>query len=303
VFLLAGTATAQITGPCTAIIAGVDADSAATPQTAVEVDKDQSIAIEVTGPEKFTGHKVMLEFAGVQWTVNEQSDDGKSWSDSVDVAKYAKYGVGLYKVIGVSTGNPCTGTAYVNVKGSPLGTAAGAAAAAMTIVGGVLVAVSAVRAAGRPAKEMTELQLQQQEAKTLEMEEELMRSGGRTTKIGPFYCLVAAPWALAQTLALMVSGAGAPGAPAVGRRVGFTPAISISGVAGAILAGLGTLVLAQQFGIVYPTRTVTLIWMVAAIVIEVLLTTVMQRSGAKKALSMPAPAAAEQSPAQPEAEA
>lgn len=308
VLWFAGAANAQVSGPCTATIAGVDANSASTPQTAVEVEKDQSISIEVTGPDKFTGHKVMLEFAGIQWTVNEQTDDGKSWSDSVDVAKYSKYGVGLYKVIGVSTGNPCSGTAYVNVKGSPLGTAAGAGAAAATVVGVALAATSVVRAGRRPGKQLGELQFSRdplppgygqlppkKPEPTLEDWAEIVgRSMGCVSSALPVFF---------QTMAFMVSGAGAPGAPVAARKVGFKPLISVVGVIGAFLAGLGALVLAQQFGIVYPTRTVTIVWLVAAVVIDVLLTTVARRAGVKKAFVQFEAVVARASAAAPEAQA
>lgn len=300
VLWFAGVANAQVSGPCTATIAGVDANSASTPQTAVEVDKDQSIAIEVTGPDKFTGHEVKLEFAGIQWTVNEQTDDGKSWSDSVEVSKYSKYGVGLYKVIGVSTGNPCSGTAYVKVGGNPLGTAAGAAAAGMAVVGGAIVAASAARAARRPRKKLEAAQLQfSQSSEPDKMPFEKFKrvdyylpghEPGWDTR--PEWdgrgCFGMLPTALFQTMALMVSGMGAAGAPAGTSKpkVGFAPLISVSGVIGAFMAGLGTLVLAQQFAVVYPTRTVTIVWMVASILIEVLLTTLAHRSGVKRVIAI-----------------
>lgn len=266
VLWLAALASAQVVGPCTATINGVNAASASSPQTAIAVSKDQSIAITVNGPAKFTGHSVALEFAGFKWTVSQQTDDAKSWSDSVDVAKYAKYGVGLYKVVGVSAGNPCSGAAYVNVKGSPLSTAAGAGAAASTVIGVGLMTASAA----------STLKKQGKFSPSYEEEDDYP---------GPFWaCFAMLPAAAIWTVAFMVSGAGTPGSPATPRKVGFKPLISVAGVIGAFLAGLGTLVLAQQFGTVYPTRTVTIVWLVVAVLIEVVLATVARRSGLKRAL-------------------
>ena len=70
------------------------------------------------------------------------------------VDDYAKYGVGLYKVIGQSEGpaGTCSGSALVKVAGNPLKTVAGAAAAGITALGAVgLAAAGAVSALGGQA--------------------------------------------------------------------------------------------------------------------------------------------------------
>jgi hypothetical protein len=64
-------------------------------------------------------------------------------------------------------------------------------------------------------------------------------------------CLHTALPALFMTVAVMVSGMGAPGAPgALPRRIGFRPFVPVLGVLGGLLAGAGTLVLAQQLALV-----------------------------------------------------
>lgn len=316
VLSLAAVASAKVVGPCTATIADVDANAASTPQTAVEVEKDESITVGASAESKFTGHKVMLEFAGIRWTVDERPDDGKSWSGTVDVAKYAKYGVGLYKVIGESTGTVCTGTAYIKVKGNPLGTVAGAGAVGSAVVGGALMAGSIVRAARRPRKQ-AEAALQRQKVpgdEGLSPELPSKREGvdyhlpghepgwltRKTPKRWVLGCDEMLPMAFFQTIAFMVAGMGAPGAPAAATRskVGFRLSISISGVIGAFLAGLGTLVLAQQAGVIYPTATVAIAWLAAWVVAEVVLTSLSSRIGIKKALAM-LDAARPESPAPP----
>jgi hypothetical protein len=149
---LAGTAAAQVSRPCTAAMNGVDVNQISTPGTALEVPYDGTIKVQVESQAPITGQTVALEFAGIRWTVWSGTSSGTSWGHTTDVAKYAKYGVGVYKVVGESTGAPaCTGTAYVKVTGkSPLTTVAGIAGAVVGVIGlGLLFA--SVLAAVKPS--------------------------------------------------------------------------------------------------------------------------------------------------------
>lgn len=149
---LAGSAAAQVSGPCTAAMNDVDVNQISTPGTALEVPYDGTIKVQVESQMPVTGQAVALEFAGVRWTVWSGTDTGTSWTHTMNVDKYAKYGVGLYEVVGESTGaNACTGTAFVKVTGkSPLTTVAGIAGAVVGVVGlGLLLA--SVLAAAKPS--------------------------------------------------------------------------------------------------------------------------------------------------------
>jgi hypothetical protein len=145
---LGGSAAAQVSGPCTAAMNGVDVNQISTSGTALEVPYDGTIQIEVKSQESVTGQKVALEFAGIRWAVWSGTDTGTSWGHTMNVATYAKYGVGVYKVVGESTGaNACTGTAYVKVTGkSPLTTVAGIAGAVVGVIGLGLLLASVVAA-------------------------------------------------------------------------------------------------------------------------------------------------------------
>lgn len=140
---LAGSAAAQVSGPCTVTMNGVGVGQISTPGTALEVPYTGTIKVQAESQAPVTGHSVVLEFAGVRWTVWSETKVGTSWSHTVNVAKYAKYGVGVYKIVGESTGaNACTGTAYVKVTGkSPFTTVAGIVSAVVGVVGlGLLIA-------------------------------------------------------------------------------------------------------------------------------------------------------------------
>jgi hypothetical protein len=297
-------ALAEVEGSCTITMNGVDANTLSTPGDALEVGENDTIAIEATSETgKFTGHTVYLEYGGIKWKVDEAVDDGKSWTGSVDVADYAKYGVGLYKVSGESTGVECSGWAFINVSGNPLGTAAGAAAAGATAIGGALVVGSAMRASRRPRKKVQEIMFSKapedadsiagdptiEPGSTGKALRELAQLDG--AKIGAAgeavgMCRAMVPVAMVQTMAFMVSGAGAAGAPGAAQRKKPGLLISVTGLIGAVLAGLGTLVLAQQYGVLYPTATVAIVWLVAWVVVDIIWTTMARRSGVRKAYAM-----------------
>src|SRR5207244_899037 len=97
-------------------------------------------------------------------------------------------------------------------------------------------------------------------------------------------CLLALPRALLSTMALMVAGAGAPGAPG-GRplpRVRWHPRISILGLVAGLLTGLGALVLLQQYAIVYPTRTVAIVMLAAGLVVGFVLPSIRRLFATRK---------------------
>lgn len=232
--MLAGPAAADVTGPCTATMNGADVNTIDTPATALEVPFDGTVTVEVESSGAVTSHSVKLEpIGGVGFTASEGTDDGNRWSGTVHVADYAKYGVGIYKVTGTSNGpGACSGTAFVKITGkSPLTTAAGAAGAALTVVGAIGLGATAIR----------------------------MRGKVRHDKLGAWTL----PLTLGMAIATMVSGAGAPGAGAVRSR----PRLSVSALFWSLLAGLGTLVLCQQYAVFYPTTILATLWLLAWVLI------------------------------------
>lgn len=146
-------AAADISGPCTASIAGQNVKGRGTGafSDAITVAKDSSVPVTMSSASQISHLKIYIEFAGIRWTVRDKPSHGTSWANSVDVNKYAKYGVGLYKVIGSSSGGvSCSGAALVKVKGNPLTTVAGIVGlvAALAGLGGIGAAVAMTMRAG-----------------------------------------------------------------------------------------------------------------------------------------------------------
>lgn len=154
---LAAGATAGIEGPCKASIAGEDVGSRGTGSTAdaIEVSRDTSVPVSMSSASEIQRLKIQIEFGGFRWTVRDEPATGTSWESSVEVDRYATYGIGLYKVVGSSSGAglQCSGSALVYVKGNPLSTVAGGVGLGMAIVGALGVAglaLVAARGAGWP---------------------------------------------------------------------------------------------------------------------------------------------------------
>jgi hypothetical protein len=137
--LLAGPAAAEISGPCSASIAGVSVRDRTTNarSEAIKVAQNSFVPVSMRSARQITHLQVQLEFAGIAWSVHDEPTTGTSWSKTVNVDKYAKYGVGLYKVSGSSSGPnlSCTGAALVQVDGNPLQTVAGWVGLALAAAG------------------------------------------------------------------------------------------------------------------------------------------------------------------------
>jgi hypothetical protein len=126
--ILAPSAAADISGSCTASINGQNVKGRGTGafSDAITVEKDAVVPVAMSAGSEISHLKIQIEFAGMRWTVRDKPSHGTSWSNDVKVKNYAKYGVGLYKVIGSSSGGvSCSGSALVKVKGNPLSTVAG----------------------------------------------------------------------------------------------------------------------------------------------------------------------------------
>jgi hypothetical protein len=272
---LALLASADVNGNCSATINGVDVKglSSSNAGDAIEVKEHTAVPVTMQSAEGITHLRVQLEFAGFRWTVRDEPTSGTSWQNSVPVDDYAKYGVGLYKVIGQSIGpaGTCSGSALVQVAGNPLTTVAGAAAAGITALGAVGLAAAGVASAlggqaearaveqgvtkgftwiGRPAHQPPPQEQDTEDVRDL-----------KRTLYDLGLCYFFAFPALLLTGAAMAAGAGPPPAaePAVRLpRVGWRPRISVVGLVGGLLAGAGIVVLLQQYALVYPTRAVAI---------------------------------------------
>ena len=120
-------AAAEISGPCNATINGQNVKNQGTGAFAdpITVANDAIVPVTMSAASQISHLKIQVQFAGFSWTVRDKASHGDSWSSDVKVKNYAKWGVGLYKVVGSSGGVSCSGSALVKVKGNPLTTVAG----------------------------------------------------------------------------------------------------------------------------------------------------------------------------------
>jgi len=136
------------TGGCSVTVNGKDASSAHNASSAIEVGENDTVTVVGNAPGPITGDTVKMKIGPIKFTAREETTDGTdtTWPGQVKVSDYAKYGVGLYRVEGASTGTVCTGWVYIKVTGKfPLTTAAGATATVLTVAGAAGMASAARR--------------------------------------------------------------------------------------------------------------------------------------------------------------
>lgn len=271
-------ASADLTGGCVATVGGANANDIDTPGTALDVDYADDVPVTMTSPLPLASHRVQMEWTGLRWTVSDQADNGTdtSWSDTVAVSDYAKYGVGIYKIWAVGEqvgGAECEGEIYVNVTNkSPISTPVGAAAAAAAAAGAVALAAASFAA------------WQQAQAAKAAANDNC--------------CSITMLPALLLTTAAMTTGGGmkpaggatpAGGAPPTptptggSTRKSMKPRISVLGVGGGFIGSIGGLIYLQQSGSVYPTLTTTSASVIVGLALGIGLPTAikMMRSGNK----------------------
>ena len=261
---LALLASADINGTCSATINGVDVKglSSSDAGDAIVVREHTAVPVTMTSADGITRLRVQIEFAGFRWTVRDEPTSGISWENTVPVDKYARWGVGLYKVVGQSAGpgGTCSGSALVRVIGNPLTTVVGAAAAGLTALGGLGLAAAGVASALGGQAEASAVEAEEEERRQQDEYQRAQWERDRRSR-GASLCTFFVLPALLLTGAAMAAGAGPPPGtkPAARlRRAGWRPRLSVAGIIGGLLAGAGTVVLLQQYAVVYPTRAVAI---------------------------------------------
>lgn len=145
-------AQAEINGPCTATINGESVGGHSTGATGdpIKVKRHSQVPVSMSSAKQISHLKVQIQFAGFGWTVHSEPTTGTSWSKNVNVDTYAKYGVGLYRVSGSSSGPglSCSGAALVKVDGNPLTTVAGGVGLGLTVIGAIGLALVGLRGGG-----------------------------------------------------------------------------------------------------------------------------------------------------------
>ena len=152
--MLPSQALATVTGPCTASIDGVDVTNGhGAPGSAVPLQSGSQVPVDGTAQSRVTdlSYTVHIAGGGVQVGTVTIAQDGLSWSGTVDLESISNATVGLFEVTAEvqTTGQDCSGVAYVCIEGrSPFTTAAGAGATAIGVGGGILLVLSFTRARG-----------------------------------------------------------------------------------------------------------------------------------------------------------
>jgi hypothetical protein len=295
-----GVAHAEVTGPCSATINGIDAGPLkVTKSDAIKVDKDDVLTIVfTTSAGTFTSHKVDLEIAGLGIPVEDDPQDSDpTWTEVINVDDYSQYGVGLYKAKAsgtLSDGSTCSGAVLFEIEGNPLTTVAGLSAVAVLILGILLTLLAAL---------FTLNQFKGMRGRIETWGDEQLsriRSGQTATPEGLAKSLreITRPPALVGImmiamlpLSLMMMGASMPGGvrgsiPAMGDvlrlpRLSFRPRVSVVGSIGGMLAIEALLVLFQQFAVTPLTGSNTIIGVLVGLTMAVLVTTLMRWWGGR----------------------
>ncbi len=291
---------AEVTGPCSATINGIDAGPLkVTKSDAIKVDKDDVLTIIfTTSSGTFTSHKVDLEMAGIGFNVEDDPQDSDpTWTEVVNVDDYSQYGVGLYKAKAsgtLSDGTTCSGAVLFEIEGNPLTTVAGLSATALFVLGVLLMVLSALFTLNQfkgmrgKVEEWGSQQLARIQSGQTATPEDLAKSLREITKPP---AIIGIMMIAMLPLSLMMMGASMPGGvrgaiPGMGDvlrlpRMSFRPKASVVGSIGGMLGVEALLVLFQQFAVTPLTGSNAIIGVVVGLVMAIVVTTFMRWWGGR----------------------
>jgi hypothetical protein len=129
----------------------VNVDKAHSPDTAFEFTEDEVVRVVGTSSAPVESYDIDMVYGLFTYPAKSGTPTGDDtvWASEVEVGDYTRYGVGIYRVEGSSSGAaPCSGWAYIKITGPfPLTTVAGGAAAVVAVIG-----VAGMASAVRPPK-------------------------------------------------------------------------------------------------------------------------------------------------------
>ena len=260
-----------VSGGCNATVNGAD-PSSLTRDNPLVVHKHESVDFRGSVPASAAaaagGHlnsnthvdvDVVSGVFGV--TSSDHPGTGPQWGGTESVDQYLKYGVGLYHVKGVATGDggwTCVGDGYIQLEdGSPLEHPVGEGAAAVVVLGGVGAALSAMSSGEEhvdtgydddPASDST------YDPAVIDYNAtQVVRRDGVSEAAAAFGCLLI----LLVTILGMHAASASMAAPAAAprkRRI-WVRGHPVLGTLSGLLLGLGATVLLQQYA--YWTLTIT----------------------------------------------
>jgi hypothetical protein len=290
---VAAPASAEVNGPCQVTVNGQDVGPLSSSSTgdAIKVHKDDVLTVVMTTATGFASHKIDLELAGFKIALQDKPDSGdKQWSGTANVHDYARFGVGLYKIVGeghLSDGSVCTGAVLIEVQGSGITSIVGIIATAIFIFGLLVLAGSSFGAMQRFGSVRRRVEAWAEE------QAKRIASGTPVSQADLVTALreIARPrapitlWMLATMPLFLLTGAipaggmiEDEGSAAVSGllslpRIGFRPGTSIAGSIGGAVATEAVVVLFQQFAISPLTRSNSIIGLGAGIVLAIVFTT------------------------------
>ncbi len=287
---------AEISGNCSATFKGVDVAglNSNSAGSAIKVKEGELVEVQFNSPAGFQSHKIKLQataISGSAVTVSTDNNDGgdTSFTETVNVDDYAWAGAGLYRVSGTATlsdGRPCSGAALVNVDKNPLTTVAGVAAAGATaagavgVVGATVVAATEAVAAPRKVEDWVINEIDKASARPTSSYYDEPAGPPYVTGVWLFdMCLWLTLPALLLTGLMMVgllptsalaggSGAGGDAGRRL-RRATWRPRISVVGLVGSVLFGLGFTIFLQQSGEVFPDEGTFLQYIGAGLIVGI----------------------------------
>ncbi|MDQ4005719.1 MAG: membrane protein insertion efficiency factor YidD, partial [Actinomycetota bacterium] len=260
-------ASADVTQGCYGNANGRRFDSV-TQNNPLRVTLSQRIALRGGATATVSSYLVNLYFFGIPYGMRDGATTDNTWQGTFTASSFLTRGTGNYMVDGYIYANQGVGTfcfarLYIKVQGDPLSETPGQAAAGVTATGLIGMIATAVTGGkvppgfeqtSTPEEEELIRQKQEEETKREERRKKEEEENQKLAKEASRKCVFLVLPALLLTTGMMVSGASA-GSPAARARppVQWRPRFSIIGIGSAILFALGSGVLLQQYGVIWPT--------------------------------------------------
>jgi putative component of membrane protein insertase Oxa1/YidC/SpoIIIJ protein YidD len=286
--LFSGPALAEVFGGCSGDANGTSFASIYR-TTPIRVNLSQTISMRGAAPFSARAYLVRLYYFGIRYGMRGGPTTNNQWSGSATSSQFLTRGTGNYIVQGIvyGRGGPqsrkvCLANIYIKVAGDPLSEPLGQAAGGVTLTGLVGMVATAVTGGKtppgfEPAHPEDEERLKEKEEEEAKKEEQRKKEEEENKKLAEeaekkcFFLILPA---LLLTTGMMAAGGGEGTLVATrGPRVRWRPRLSVIGIGSGILFAVGSAVLLQQYGVIWPTLGMGIGFLVGGIVLGIMVPT------------------------------
>jgi uncharacterized protein DUF2510 len=281
--LFMGSAAATVTAGCSGQV-NESTFQSITLASPLRITENQTLNVRAGSQLRVRLYVVRMYYFGIRYAIRGGTTTDNTWQGTFNASQVFTRGTGNYIVEGILTNNQvgvvCLATLYIHVIGNPLEGPVSQGAAGVTAAG-LLGLIATAVTGGKVPLGFESTTTPEDEEKIKEKQEDekknrdkLIEEEAEAKRKSEKACWFLVLPALLMTAGMMASGGGTSAAEVASPgRVRWRPRLSFVAIGSGMLFALGSGVLLQQYGVIWPTLGMGIAFLIGGIALGIMVPT------------------------------